>query len=224
MIKDQFGDPDLIATAQRKIHVLRQTGSVEEYTQEFNIIKGRTGFDETALIAIYKNGLNQTILELIYNRDTLPQNLTTWQTVAIRLGRHREEFRRGQCWAPAQSRWNQNQPRYNPPPNRPQQQQQQQQQRPQGPPPTNRPLPPGEPMEIDQRRGGQNCFYCGVFGHMARNCRQKQNGCFNCGQKGHAANRCTQPRRERVREVRIEEEVPRDRSARVEEVQENSQA
>ena len=73
---------------------------------------------------------------------------------------------------------------------RPQQQQQQQQQQQWPAQPV---LSPGEPMNIDCVQQGQNCFFCRMFGHMARNCRQKLNGCFNCGQKGHAKNTCTQP-------------------------------
>jgi hypothetical protein len=195
---------------------------MEEFVQQFTLLKNRAGFDETALIAIFKNGIRRHILQIIYSQPQLPDTLRGWMDIAMRLDRHQREFNQGQRWAPAQQRWNNNpqqnqsQQRGNFNTRQPQQQQQQQPRQPQNQQQRQRPLPPGEPMEIDQRQGGQNCFFCGIFGHMARNCRQKINGCFNCGRKGHARNNCTQAPRIQPQQVRqIQNEPPPQRVRRV---------
>src|SRR5882757_5982710 len=120
MIKEQFGDPDIQVTAQCHINNLCQgIKTMEEYTKGFRVLMNKTGFGEVALIAIFKNGMDHNILQLIYTKDVLPDDLRAWMLITTRLDRHRCEFNQGQRWSPSTPRT------YNVQNQRPQQQQQQ---------------------------------------------------------------------------------------------------
>ena len=66
----------------------------------------------------------------------------------------------------------------------------------------------GEPMEIGSRchifndKGEPKCYNCGIFGHIAKDCKKpKELTCYNCGKKGHIAKACTAPKKIQVRGV-----------------------
>src|SRR5882757_9038348 len=207
LIRKQFGDVDEEVTAQQEIEKIKQgTDTVEKYVVKFRMLQYRTGYDQKALIAIFRRGIHDKLLDRIYNMVDMPTSLEQWFEMAIRFDsqyRERRDLGKNSPWRGTSTSQRPNRPSY---------------QRPSGPPP-NAPShnPPtndrrdqtgttyggtGQAMDMGRATGGRNCYYCGIAGHMARNCRQKQFGCRNCGSKEHAANKCPNPRRDtRVREV-----------------------
>jgi hypothetical protein len=196
MIREHFGDPDRAQTAQAELSKCRQGNrTAEEYVVDFRVKARRSGFDDTALIHYFKQGMNAPLLDRCYQVHPLPITLDNnpntqslgWFGLAIRYDRQYREFKQF------------TKPRAPPPPQRT------------NPPQGQRTgtgttyTGPGQSMDIDKNKRGQNCFFCGMFGHMKKDCRQRLNGCFNCGQKGHARNTCTQAPQQRVREVEVEE-------------------
>ena len=67
-VEDAFGDPDLSRTAHAKLHDLKMTSnmSADEYTAQFKILSGRTGFNDAALEDAYACGLPPTIFDKIH--------------------------------------------------------------------------------------------------------------------------------------------------------------
>ena len=63
-IKRTFGDPDKERTACAQLNALRMTPhmTTEEYTANFEMISGRTGFNDATLEDAYVQGLPQSIL------------------------------------------------------------------------------------------------------------------------------------------------------------------
>ena len=53
----------------------------EDYTARFEMLVGRTGFNDAALEDIYVRGLPNSILQKIFAQVTLPNSLAAWKTV-----------------------------------------------------------------------------------------------------------------------------------------------
>ena len=59
--------------------------TAEDYTARFEMLAGKTGFNDTALKDIYFRGLCNPILQKIFTQDTLPSGLVAWKTVVQNL-------------------------------------------------------------------------------------------------------------------------------------------
>src|SRR5882724_6749912 len=83
-IKRSFGDPDKERMAHAQLHALRMTPSMtaEEYTANFEMISGRTGFNDATLEDAYVQGLPQSILLKVYSQTSLPAWITGRQLYA----------------------------------------------------------------------------------------------------------------------------------------------
>ena len=88
-VEKTFRDPDRAHTAHAQLHKLKMTpGSMaEDYTARFEMLAGRTGFNDAALEDIYIQGLPNSILQKIFAQVTLPQGLEAWKTVVRNLDR-----------------------------------------------------------------------------------------------------------------------------------------
>ena len=85
--KEAFGDPDPAGTAQFKMEMLKQgTQTADEYVASFNELKADTGFNDVALDRFQK-GLNQALVDKIYNLPEMPSTLSGWIHWATKLDR-----------------------------------------------------------------------------------------------------------------------------------------
>ena len=78
-----FGDPDRAQTAHAQLHELKMAPSTaaEDYTARFEMLAGRTSFNDAALEDIYVRGLPNSILQKIFAQVTLSNGLEAWKTV-----------------------------------------------------------------------------------------------------------------------------------------------
>ena len=59
--------------------------TAEEYTAKFEMISGRTGFNDTTLEDAYVRGLPQSILLKVYSQTSLPSSMDNWKAVVHNL-------------------------------------------------------------------------------------------------------------------------------------------
>src|SRR5882672_7933970 len=59
--------------------------TADEYTAKFEMLAGRTSFNEVALEDAFIRGLPQSILFKVYLQTSLPLGLDNWKTVACNL-------------------------------------------------------------------------------------------------------------------------------------------
>jgi hypothetical protein len=75
-----FGDSDRATMACLKIKEVKQgRESMDDYVIHFKEFKGFTGFDDTALIEAFKEGLAPQILSHCYGLETVPMMLAVWK-------------------------------------------------------------------------------------------------------------------------------------------------
>ena len=88
-VEKTFGDPDTACTAHAQLHNLRMTPGTmaEDYTALFEMLSGRTGFNDEALKDAYIRGLPNSILHKVFAEVTLPKGLDAWKTVIQNLDR-----------------------------------------------------------------------------------------------------------------------------------------
>src|SRR6266481_4629360 len=88
-IKRTFGDPDWARTAHMQLHKLKMTQGMtaEDYMARFEMLAGRTGFNNEALKDAYIRGLPYSILQKVYAQTALPNGLDGWKTVIHNLDR-----------------------------------------------------------------------------------------------------------------------------------------
>ena len=72
-----FRDLDWAWTAHAQLHELKMTTSTtaEDYMARFEMLAGRTSFNDAALEDIYVRGLPNLILQKIFAQVTLPNGL-----------------------------------------------------------------------------------------------------------------------------------------------------
>jgi len=155
-VEEAFGDPDRARTARTKLHDLKMTSnmSADDYTAQFEILAGRTGFNDEALEDAYARGLPAMILDKIHAQPSLPSNLKAWKEAACQIDRnHRRLLEVRRAHAPQSSN------RTFPP-------------RTHSTPVTSTPNT-ATPMDIDSNRRRietRTCYNCGKRGHIAPAC------------------------------------------------------
>ena len=88
-VEKTFGDPDRAWMARTQLHKLKMTpgNMAEDYIAQFEILAGRTGFNNIALEDAYVRGLPHSILQKVFVQTTLPKGLEEWKTVIQNLDR-----------------------------------------------------------------------------------------------------------------------------------------
>ena len=82
-----FGDLDKERMAHAQLHALRMTPGMtaQEYMANFEMISGRTGFNDATLEDTYVRGLPQSILLKVYSQTSLPSGMDNWKAVVHNL-------------------------------------------------------------------------------------------------------------------------------------------
>ena len=85
-LERRFGDSDPSFTARMKLEKLKQGQKlVHTYNSMFNKYSGLTGYNEAALINTYFGGLNNDILQNIFQKEQVPEDLDGAQKAAITI-------------------------------------------------------------------------------------------------------------------------------------------
>ncbi|KAG9223588.1 hypothetical protein CCMSSC00406_0009219 [Pleurotus cornucopiae] len=96
-LQEAFGDPNPRDTAVTALtHLHQRSDTAEDYVMKFNAHKDDTGYNDVALVELFKRGLNAGLLTRIYGRRPLPTNCEEWQDEAIALDR---QWREAQAYA-----------------------------------------------------------------------------------------------------------------------------
>ncbi|KAI5118690.1 hypothetical protein M0805_003348 [Coniferiporia weirii] len=81
--KSTFITTDDTNEAQQALIKLRQTGTADDFNNQFQSLATRSGITSPkALIALYQAGLTPALLKTIYNRDTMPTTINDWYKAA----------------------------------------------------------------------------------------------------------------------------------------------
>jgi len=185
-IRNDFGET---SEEERKIEQLRtieQGGrTCDEYMQEFKKVTRESGYEGRPLIKEFKRGLNGAIRRKLAEAEELPTTIGEWQERAVRLDKNQRQSRAeqrvlgrnaahpggnaqprggvgggsyGGRGGQIMHRWGEmgGENTFNREGNQP------------GP---QRDI---NAMDVDRGRGGdRKCYQCGKFGHMARNCWER---------------------------------------------------
>ena len=177
-IRNDFGET---SEKERKIEQLRtiEQGSrtCDEYVQEFKKVARGSGYEGRPLIEEFKRGLSGAIRRKLAEAEEPPTTIGEWQERAVRLDRNQRQSRaeervlgrnaarpggnaqpRGGSYGgrggQIMQRWGDKGGGYR----------------------GNQPGPRRDPnaMDVDRGKGGdRTCYHCGKWGHMARNCWEK---------------------------------------------------
>jgi hypothetical protein len=94
LFNDRFAEKNKAEKARFKLKNLNQgTSSCEKYVASFETLEPLVGYNEGALIELFKSGLNKDILEAIYRMELMPSTLKRWKTMAMRFDRQFRELR-----------------------------------------------------------------------------------------------------------------------------------
>jgi hypothetical protein len=79
-MRRSFGNSDRVVTVRLKIKEVKQGCElVDDYVIQFEEHKGFTGFDDAALVEIFKEGLLAGILSCCYGLEAVPSTLASWK-------------------------------------------------------------------------------------------------------------------------------------------------
>jgi len=192
-LKKEFGGGEEEAVKVAELRKLEQGGkTMEEYVQEFKRAARGSGYEGRPLVEEFKRGINGGIRRKLMEAENPPTSIEQWYKRATALDRNwresrreEERLRKKEIGGGGQKQEKQSLPR----PLVWQRRQPLPQQATTGPAPmegverTNAVVVRGQgqgagipprrdpfAMEVDR---GRNCYACGGFGHMARNCRNR---------------------------------------------------
>jgi hypothetical protein len=96
ILQSMFGDPDRIATAERKIRGLKQRTSTAEYAASFRQLQTYTAWNDAALCFQFYEGLRDTVKDELA-KSPRPTTLETLIELSIRIDQrlHERQMERG---------------------------------------------------------------------------------------------------------------------------------
>lgn len=80
-----YGDIDRRGNAEDRLARLRQTGSVATYISTFNEYAAQIDWNESSLVARFRGGLKDDILDSVATAETQPRRLHEWVAMASRI-------------------------------------------------------------------------------------------------------------------------------------------
>ena len=195
-LRKEFGGGEEESVKAAELRKLEQGGkTMEEFVQEFKRAARGSGYEGRPLVEEFKRGMNGGIRRKLMEAENPPNSIENWYRRATALDRNWRESRREEERLRGKKETMGGAPKQEQRQNLPRplvwQRRQPPQQATTGPAPmegverTNAVVVRGQgqgqsagvpprrdpyAMEVDR---GRNCFACGGFGHMARNCRNR---------------------------------------------------
>jgi hypothetical protein len=80
-----YGDLDRRGNAEDRLGRLRQTGSVAAYISTFNEYAAQVDWNESSLMARFRGGLKDEVLDSVATAETQPSRLHDWMAMASRI-------------------------------------------------------------------------------------------------------------------------------------------
>lgn len=81
-----FDDPNAVNNSRDQLSRIKQgKDSCLNYSTRFRNMAIETGYNEVAKVALYRNGLNETIKDALANLQTLPENFEDFVKLAINM-------------------------------------------------------------------------------------------------------------------------------------------
>lgn len=80
-----YGELDRKSTAEDRLGRIRQTGSIATYISMFNEHAAQVDWNESSLVARFRGGLKEEILDSIATAETQPRQLHEWMAMASRI-------------------------------------------------------------------------------------------------------------------------------------------
>lgn len=80
-----FGEIDRKGNAEDRLGKIKQTGSVATYISTFNEYAAQVDWNEASLVARFRGGLKDEVLDSIATAETQPHKLQEWMAMASRI-------------------------------------------------------------------------------------------------------------------------------------------
>ena len=200
-LKKEFGGGEEESVKAAELRKLEQRGkTMEEFVQEFKRAARGSGYEGRPLVEEFKRGMNGGIRRKLMEAENPPVSIEQWYRRATALDRNWRESRREEERLSGRKEATGGAPKQEQRQSLPRplvwQRRQMPQQATTGPAPmegierTNAVVVRGQgqgqgqsvgfpqrnPYAMDVDRRSRNCYACGGFGHIARNCRNRETG------------------------------------------------
>ena len=98
-----FGDIDWRGNTEDRLRWLQQTGSIANYISLFNKYAAQVDWNEASLMACFRKGLKDEILDLVATAESQPCKLQEWMAMASRIDEQLWTRRHGKYYSTTNS-------------------------------------------------------------------------------------------------------------------------